>query len=126
VSIADHRVQQISFSGLREMNNRIKIQLDFALFPSGKDLSRAVRMVEKRNLIAHNNAIVNDIYMSRTGDQSVSVGDRIPVDPQSISDDAVFLNTHALRIDARAVDKWHLPTIAIPKRDDGGSETRSK
>lgn len=116
VSIADHRVQQVSFWGLRDMNTRIRNQLAFELFSSESDLDRAVQLVEKRNLIVHNYAIVNDVYLSRTGDQSVSVGDRITIDVPSITGDASFLIVHARDIDSRAVSKWHLPTIEIPAR----------
>ena len=111
--VANDRVHRISYQGLRKMNTLVQNQLDFELFPSSEDLSRAVLIVEARNLIAHNYAIVNDVYLRRTHDSTKSIGDRLIINTSSITGDATFLNKIARDIDARAIAKWHLPSIDV-------------
>jgi hypothetical protein len=65
--LAEKRVHDLAYAGLTKLNDVLLSELGFELFPLEEDLKRAILIVETRNIIVHNRAIVNDIYLKRTG-----------------------------------------------------------
>jgi hypothetical protein len=56
-SLVERRVNDLSFKGIRALADYLSDRLAFDLFDSQDDLQRAVRIVEIRNLIAHNRGL---------------------------------------------------------------------
>ena len=83
-------------------------KLNFDLFPSSEILSRAVRVIEVRNLIVHNRGIVNRTFQVRTGDSAVELGKALQLAPLAVMSDSDFLAKSVIDIDARAASKFDL------------------
>jgi hypothetical protein len=83
-------------------------KLDFQILDSSEPFSRAVRIIEVRNLLVHNRGIVNRIFHSRTGDSSLEIGSLIKLTPRSMISDLDFLAKSVLDIDERAPLKFSL------------------
>lgn len=120
-ALAERRVERLSYAGMKELAQNLREALGFKLFDSKDDLTRAVRIVEDRNLIVHNRAIVNRTYLRRVPDAATALGDRLTLDFDSVFGDVEFLADAAIRADARAAAKWALPQLAyrLRSKDDG-------
>ena len=81
----------------------------FKLFEQNDDLRRAIQIVEVRNLIVHNRAIVNNLIVSRLPDLGLNVGDPLELEYDQLWSDILFLAGSVADIDKRASQKWGLP-----------------
>jgi hypothetical protein len=85
-------------------------RLGLKLFEDSEGLNRAVRILETRNLIVHNWAVVNRLLLSRIPGYPASEGQRLEFQVDPIFDDAEFLAHCVADIDPRAAEKFGLPT----------------
>ena len=116
-AIVERRVTNLSYRGMRSLAEYMDGQLGFAVFEHGDDLNRAVDIVERRNLIVHNRAVVNRHFLTKVPDPTrYQLGVALAFEVNAISDDLYFIANAARRIDARAATKWSLPTISIRLR----------
>jgi len=58
-------LRELSYKGLRDLNAYLSKQFSFAIAKDDKTLESLTTLVEIRNLIAHNQGIVNRIFCSR-------------------------------------------------------------
>jgi hypothetical protein len=106
--LAERRVERLSYQGMKDLQKDLAEKLNFEIFPSAEPLSRAVRIIELRNLLVHNRGIVNRTFQSRTGDSSLAIGSKLELRPRPLIFDLEFLANSVLDIDERAALKFGL------------------
>lgn len=106
--LAERRVERLSYQGMKDLQKDLAEKLDFEIFPSFERLSRAIRIIEIRNLLVHNRGIVNRIFQVKTGDSSLAIGSLFKLRPHPLIDDLDFLAKSVLDIDERASLKFGL------------------
>lgn len=111
-SLAERRVERLAYQGMRDLAEDLRKSLGFDLFADDTSLTRAIGIVESRNLIVHNRAIVNKRHVSKVPEAAPELGTRLDLTFDSVSDDLDFLAESAYAIDERAVAKWDLPASA--------------
>jgi hypothetical protein len=120
-SLAERKVEKLSYQGVRDLQQDLIDKLGFQLFLSASDLTRAVRIIEMRNLVAHNRGVVNSVFKRRTGDSSATVGQRLKLDAKAVFSDLEFLSGLAKDIDHRAALKWGLARTCDASADHESS-----
>jgi hypothetical protein len=110
-AIAEKRVEQLAYLGMRKLDDYFREKLGFELFVSASDKKTAERLIEVRNVIVHNRGRVSKIYKSRIADEPKAVGERIDLKYSDVQKARLFLENLAVDIDQRAVEKWGLPTL---------------
>lgn len=121
-ALAERRVERLAFAGMRELASNLRDALGFDLFASDDELEHAVRVIEDRNLIVHNRAVVNRTYVRRVPDADTGVGERLTFEFEGVFRDIEFLAEAAVHADARAATKWGLPRVPYvvkPQRHEG-------
>lgn len=108
-AIADRRVNQLAYRGLKELHEEASRTLGFPLFENAKDLRRAVVIVEVRNLIVHKRSVVDSHFVSKLGCSDLGVGEVIQVDAELTDAARRFLGRAVTQIDQRAAEKFGLP-----------------
>jgi hypothetical protein len=114
--LAEKQVNQLSYQGMRELAEYLNDKMNFPILPKEQDLENAVRIIETRNLIVHNRAIVNALFLERVPSTTTAIGE--PIDPEftEVLDDITFLSQCAFFIDAKAVQKFGIETKPNPQQ----------
>jgi len=118
-NLAERRVEQLAYAGLRELQENLETTLGFQLFTSEEELEQAVMLVEGRNIVVHNRGVVNKTYLSRVPGFDGKLGERLQFNVDPFFDDLAFLAKAGVDIDARAAAKWDIRRSA--SRDSGGN-----
>lgn len=109
--LAERRIHELSYKGMRELQNDLSKRMNFWLFESDEDLDRAIFLIEARNLIAHNQGRVNRIFLARVkGIDTYLEGQRLQLNFDDVESNQRFLLEAVLDIDRRASEKFVLPT----------------
>lgn len=101
-AIVDRQVNQLSYQGMRDLTSYLSTRLRFKLFPNDVSLSRAILLVEMRNIIVHARGIVTDTFRQRVKEPSVSSGSRIKFSMSDVQNHADFLAQSVADIEVRA------------------------
>lgn len=107
--LAERKVNELSYQGMRSIAEYLSDHLGFELFESTEDLEKAVEYIEYRNLIAHNRGTINRVFVSRMPKFSDQLGETLTLDSDAVSEIGHFLRESAYRIDGCATEKWKLP-----------------
>jgi len=107
--LAEKRVYDLAFRGMRELQGTLLRELGFDLFPVQERLNRAVLIIEDRNLIVHNRCVINETYIRRTQADLATVGAMNIPGLLCAQRCMRFLAHAAVDIDGRAVAKFKLP-----------------
>jgi hypothetical protein len=113
-ALTEERVNALAYQGMTQLDADLKKRLKFDLFERKEDSVEAVRIVEIRNLIVHNRAIVNNTFINRldrVGIKGYTVGQGITLHPSIVRSEASFLFERVLDMDHRAIEKFGLPTV---------------
>lgn len=111
-ALAEKRVNELSYLGLERLSNHLYKRLGFSLFELTDALTRAVRIVELRNLITHNRGVLNDRFLSRVSNFPARVGESVILEMRTVLDDINFLSRSVKDMDTRAAAKFSLATPA--------------
>jgi hypothetical protein len=114
--LAERKVQALSYQGMRSVATWVEERLGLKLLANPASLDRAVRIVEVRNLIAHNRAVVNRLFLTRIPDGPAAIGDVLNLNVDDVFDDLEFLGQAVADLDERSVAKFGL--AATIKRED--------
>jgi len=114
--LAEKRVNQLSYQGMKELASYLSKRLSFTILPEAKDLDNAIRIIECRNLIVHNRGVVNAIFCERVAGVTTPVGEPLDLEYREVQNDIGFLAQCVFFIDGLAVRKFGLETIENPKK----------
>jgi hypothetical protein len=114
--LAERRVERLSYQGMKDLQKDLAEKLNFEIFPSPEPFSRAVRIIEIRNLLVHNRGVVNRTFQTRTDDSSLAIGSLFELRPRSVVSDLDFLAKSVLDIDERAASKFGLARSKGPQK----------
>lgn len=81
------RSAKVSFQNLKNANQTLKAKfaIDMESLMESGDWKFLVTSFQKRHLLAHSMGVVDEEYLSKTSDQSATIGRKIPLDIDSIS-----------------------------------------
>jgi hypothetical protein len=114
--LAERKVQSLSFQGMRDVATWVQERLGLKLLSNPVSLERTVRIIEVRNLIAHNRAVVNRLFLTRVPDSPAAIGDVLNLHVKDVFDDLEFLGQAVADLDERCVAKLGL--AATISRED--------
>jgi hypothetical protein len=106
--LAERRVERLSYQGMRDLQKDLSDKLGFEIFSSSEALTRAVDVIEIRNLLVHNRGFVNQIFQTRTSDSSTKIGSPLELSLHRLISDLDFLAHAVLDMDERAASKFGL------------------
>lgn len=112
-AIAEKRVQDLSYQGVRQLTDYLSRRLDFALFSDQESLSQVEVLVEMRNLITHNHGIVNRLVKRKYPSFPGSAGEKIDLNIIAVTESVKVLSQYAAGIDECAIAKFSLACRAI-------------
>jgi len=105
-AITERKVIALSFKGLRDLNDDLEKRYALSLFPISANLERAVILVEKRNLIAHNRGIVNRRYLQNVPSATEKLGDKLSFPQKYVLEEQRFLSDSVTDIADRVLNKF--------------------
>lgn len=108
-ALAEQEVDRLAYAGMRDLAKVLRDTLGFSLFHDEAQLDRAVRIVEDRNLVVHNRAVVNRKYVARVQAPGPPIGRALRLNSEGVFDDLEFLASSVTSIDKRAAKKWRIP-----------------
>jgi hypothetical protein len=114
-AMTEKTVQEFSFKGLKALSEDLVKKLSLPLFSSDADLTRAIAIVECRNLFIHNRGTINRTYLSRVKNSDKRLGAVITLTVSDVISDPSFLANGVIDTDNRASQKF-----GLPKRRDIG------
>ena len=106
--IIDKRVMELSYQGVRQLNDTLKRVLALPLVTNDEDLLFLVEMVELRNIVTHNRGIINRAYCDRMKVDYGRVGETI--NHAWVTENAQLMNLFRIiaDLDTRAIEKFTL------------------
>jgi hypothetical protein len=93
---------------MRDLHGYLSDRLGFSLFEEDEKLEAAVHMVEIRNIIVHNRAVVNRRFLSRVPESQARLGERLEIVGKEVSNAIRSLGESCSDIDVRAASKFGL------------------
>ncbi|TCS04587.1 hypothetical protein [Rhizobium sp. BK418] len=113
--IVEKKVHELSYKPLSELRRFILSRTGIDIFPSEEVFATTMVASEVRNLIAHNDCIANDVFMSRTKGVDVpleisSMG-RVVIDDAWLRRASYTLDSLVFRFDEMASQKFKLQTF---------------
>ena len=112
-AIAERRVNELSYQGMRSLSEALSKRMGLTLFERPADMDRAVLLIEIRNIISHNRGIINSIFQSRVGSARGELGSKLTFTTDEVFGDVRFLASAAASIDRRAMIKFGLPESGV-------------
>lgn len=113
--IVERKVHELSYKSLSELRKYIQSRTGLDLFPTTEAFELTVLASEVRNLIAHNDCAVNDIFLTRTKGLSASAkisgSGRVTIEDDWLRRASYTLDGLVFRFDEMAADKFGLRTL---------------
>jgi hypothetical protein len=109
--LVDRKINELSYGGIREMENYLRDRLGVELFQNNVERAFLTAFIELRNVNVHNGGIINDLFLSRVGQVegfTFKLGARYHVDFEEfalLADNSVRV---ALEIDKTISKKFRL------------------
>lgn len=119
-ALAEKRIHDLAYKGMREVAKTLSKSWGIELFPDERELSKVVYTVEVRNIIVHNRAIINRVFLSRVAALNFpdylpqEKGTRYVFDIRGIMNTMLFMLSCAADIDKRVARKFALTTQVAP------------
>lgn len=110
LALLDRRVRALSFQSLSDLDADLSRKLGMPLFADDNQRNQAVYLVALRNLIVHNQGIVDQHFM-RLYPDAPDVGTRIQVGIDENGKALRFLIDWIMDLDVRMIEKFSLPTV---------------
>ncbi|WP_158689400.1 hypothetical protein [Streptomyces viridosporus] len=126
---AESEVRSLSYKGMRELYRDIKGKFGFRIFEDAGDLNFAVEAVAIRNLLVHNNGIIDSRFSSEVARFKGDEGNKVRSFHATHIE--TFFTLAAADIDERARLKWGLPAGSAEfshecRRFDSVAENKAK
>ncbi len=119
-ALAEKRVQDLLYKSVKELAKTLSKAWNIELFEDEQALEGVVYAVEVRNIIVHNRAVVNQVFLNRLRglsffhSLSLKKGDQYPLDAAPVVQVLKFLLVSGARIDRIVAAKFGLPTQVAP------------
>jgi hypothetical protein len=111
-AVVEKKVTELSYLGMKDLADYFEKKLGLPIFENQDLLHEAIRYVEIRNLITHNRAVVNRIFLQRQPTFPGKLGESIVFeDAREVGDILGSLVYCARELDARAAAKFDLPLL---------------
>ena len=102
-------MDQLSYQGMKELLDFCLKRLKFPLFREQDDLTKAIALVETRNIIVHNRGLVNDTFLRRVRGSGFTKGHQIKLQWQEVLNYANFLSRSVATLEYEAGQKFEIP-----------------
>jgi len=109
--ITERKVLALSFKGLRELSEDLEEKYGVMIFSKAEDLDRAAILVEQRNLIVHNQGIVNQRYLNRVSSTTLKLGEALTLDHDYVFKEQLFLAEVVKGFNMRTLAKFIVPLL---------------
>lgn len=110
--VVERKVHELSYKPLKELRKFIKTRTGIELFPSEEAFEKTLLASEIRNLIAHNDCIVNDLFRARTSGINlpleISSTGRVILEDQWLRRTSYMLDSLVFNFDHTAIEKFGL------------------
>ena len=107
--LIDKRINDLTFQSISELNSDFSDKYGFKFFETFMRSKTISKIAQQRNLLVHNNGIVNHGYIERTADKKAKIGERVPL--YNASSLIIYLVRVAVEIDERARTKFGLKAM---------------
>jgi hypothetical protein len=113
--IAERRLHELSFKPLSELDKFIQSRTGISLFGTPEVYRTALIASEVRNLVAHNDCLVNDLFRHRVGDalpkEDISAPGRFNISDRWMREASYVLDGVVFDFDSQVSAKFGIPTI---------------
>jgi hypothetical protein len=120
---AEQEVARLSEKSIRKLRLSFNHKFQFELFRTKEQLEAAVFVIAFRNILTHNNGIINRRFLndlaSTVFETKLETGERLPLDTDLLKSIAGILDMSASDIDDRTIEKWKLPTVTCIWPENG-------
>jgi hypothetical protein len=113
--IIDKHVLDLGYKSILDINAYFTQNFKFPLFTTGMRELRISRLIQIRNIIIHNRAHVNALFVSKAGSKADKVGKPVNL-PDVRSVDRYLINA-AQDIDDRAISKFGVPHFSVKSNE---------
>lgn len=112
-NIINKEVDKMSYGNIVSLLNEFIKIFDIPSIISEDDLDKLIEIKETRNLLLHNNLIVNDKYLSKTKNlkRSIKPGDRISIDKEYALDSLSFVLEIVKTVEIEILQKYSKYTL---------------
>jgi len=114
--LTERKITALSFKGLTDLSEEVSKKHGVVLFATAGELASAAILVEKRNLIAHNRAIVNRRYLERVPFPSEKIGERLSLSIEQVLAEQGVLGHLVSEMHIRVMGKFVWPYEAKTER----------
>ncbi len=116
-ALADRKVNQLAYQGMRELSKYLSTHLEFELFTDNASLERAILLIEIRNVIVHARGVVNHTFVRRVTAPPVELGKRIKLTINDVMGHMRFLSESVSDIEVRASKTFAIKLpYKVPRR----------
>jgi len=77
--MARREINELSYKSMADQSDYYKAKFNIDLADSGVELAALVEIRSRRNLLVHNNGIVNDMYMETVKYTTYNLGERVEI-----------------------------------------------
>ena len=125
--MADKKVNELAYGGIRGVEDYVRERLGVSLFDSEEQRVKLTVLAELRNIHTHNRGIVNEIFLRRVGQPKLgSLTFRQDNAAYVNFDDFIILSRNAidlaLRLDANLAKKFGIRRLPYGKRRSNDAE----
>jgi hypothetical protein len=105
-AIADRQVNRLSYQGMRDLNEFTSKRLGLMLFNDEAQLSKAIELIEMRNVIVHARGSVNKTFLDRVRNAANELGQHLSYSFADVIDYSQFLSASVKDVENRAHEKF--------------------
>ena len=110
--IASRELNELSYKSIKEQADYYRDRFGIALEDSGVPVSDLIELRSTRNLLVHNNGVVNHIYIELVPSTAYNAGDEVRVDANYFNQAAKSVEAVAAFITTKLVEKHAAKPIA--------------
>jgi hypothetical protein len=113
--IASREINEVSYKSIKDQAEYYRDRFGVALEESGVLVSELVELRATRNLLIHNNGLVNHIYLEQLASSTYKLGDEVQVDASYFDQAVKSLDEVASFITRRLIEKHgNRPSVEDP------------
>jgi len=110
-ALVERRVNELSYQGMEQLTDDLRESIGLQLFTDDLLRSKAIRLIEIRNVIVHNRSIINLNFVRKIPDAAADLGKPLTLRGTEVLDDLTDLAIVVFNIDRRSIEKFALETV---------------